>query len=102
MKEKGISERKAASNYGVPRTTLKRYILARTPEKAKIGTYKGVSAARSVFTSQQSKELADHIAAIDHAFHGLSARQSRELAYQYASRNNITVPNAWKSNKMAG
>lgn len=102
VREKGISERKAAADYNVPRTTLKRYILARTPEKAKIGAYKGVSAARSVFTSPQSKELADHIAAIDNVFHGLSARQTRELAYQYASRNNVTIPNSWETNKMAG
>lgn len=102
VREKGISERKAAADYNVPGTTLKRYILARTPEKVKIGTYKGVSAASSVFTSRQGKELADHIAAVDNVVHGLSARQTRELAYQYASRNNIKTPNSWETNKIAG
>ncbi|XP_067931002.1 uncharacterized protein [Watersipora subatra] len=43
VKDNSISERQAALNYGVPRTTLKRYILASSPEKQKIGTYKGVT-----------------------------------------------------------
>lgn len=35
-------------------------------------------------------------------YFGLSAREARELAFQFAEKLNKTVPQTWKQNKMAG
>lgn len=99
--EKGVSERQAAAIHGVSRTTLKRFILATSPEKCKIGSYQGVAEAQSVFTLEQAQELAKHIKAVDDVFHGMSARQCRELAYQYASRNKLYIPKSWENQEIA-
>lgn len=103
VQDKGISVREAARDHNIPKTSFQRYLKASAPEKLKMGSYKGVSDAQSVFTSAQAAELADYIKTVDNLFHGLSATQCRELAYQYAAENKLaTIPNSWERNKIAG
>lgn len=103
VRDRGISVRMAARDYNIPKTSLQRYMKASTPEKLKMGSYSGVGVAHSVFTDHQAQELADYIKTVDNLFHGLSAKQCRELAYQYAAANKLaTIPNSWEQNKIAG
>lgn len=103
VRERGISVRQAALDNAIPRTCLQRYMNASTPEKLKMGSYIGVSHAHSVFNCEQAKQLSDYIKTVDNLFHGLSSKQCREFAYQYASGNKLpTMPNSWEKNKIAG
>ena len=48
------------------------------------------------------EELALHIQDLDNKFHGLTRIQCRQLAFQLAHRNNLTMPSSWLDSEIAG
>lgn len=97
-----LSVRKAAVNYGVPRTSLQRYLS--TPEDSRCGSsYQNCKTANQVFTQQMEMILAQHIRDMDHRYHGIGPSKARELAWEFANQNQITrIPPSWEANKSAG
>ncbi|XP_064606151.1 uncharacterized protein LOC135471033 [Liolophura sinensis] len=55
-----------------------------------------------VFTLEQERALADYIIKCSKMFHGLSVKQTRKLAWQYAKANLNTYPAQWDTNQEAG
>lgn len=75
--------------------------------KKKIGEvtkagYEGTGQAHQVFNDNMEKELADHIKTLADTFYGISAMKCRELAFEFAQRNNIVIPASWTRNEKAG
>jgi len=48
------------------------------------------------------RQLADHIKDLAAMFHGISAMRCRELAFEFAQRNDIDVPESWIREEKAG
>jgi len=59
-------------------------------------------AVRQVFTQQQELTLATYLLESSKMFYGLSTRDSRQLAFEMAERNDIVMPRSWKINRCAG
>ncbi|XP_018357454.1 PREDICTED: uncharacterized protein LOC108757511 [Trachymyrmex cornetzi] len=55
---------------------------------------------RRIFTLQQENDLEDYLKITSKMCHGLSYKQTRNLAFQYAETLSVT-PDKWKSNKEA-
>ena len=55
-----------------------------------------------IFTPADEDELADYLLLASKHHHGLTKRGTRELAYEYATKNNRALPPSWTINKIAG
>ena len=93
MVKKGAPIRSAARTKGINRMTLKRFI----DNNGQMG-YDRLRQLHQVFTSDQEKELSDHIKDMDDRFHGLRADQCRKLAYEFGPVNNVAAPKNWDIN----
>lgn len=93
------SLRGAASEFGVARTTLKRFI-----EKMELDNCPrmGYVPARQIFNAQQENELQKYLLKASSIFYGLTPKDVRTLAYNCAMKFNIKSPDNWHENKMAG
>ncbi|CAG9566594.1 unnamed protein product [Danaus chrysippus] len=81
----------AARTYHIPRSTLQRRaskVRYQQPDDPKpmMGHY------RRVFTESQEKDLVGYIKSMEKYFMGVSRRDIRELAFQYAEDNNLNHP----------
>lgn len=46
--------------------------------------------------------LEEYLLTSQKMFYGLTAKKCRELAYQYAEKNNLDFPQSWKESNQAG
>lgn len=84
----GSTVNRAALSHGVPRPTLRKYLLLVGPpdENRNLGRFK------PVFTAQQERELVDYILAMEVTLYGVTSLEMRSLAYQLATINRIDHP----------
>lgn len=73
-----------------------------TPEAQLTAGYGKCCALNLVINSTMEKELANHIREMDNRYYGLSAAKCMVLAYEYATMNDVKVPDSWEHNKSAG
>ena len=92
--EKGVSKAEAARREGVKRTTLLRLL--------KTGDLTERSFSHTVFSPTKEVLLADYIKKTSRLFHGLSATQTRKLAYEFAEATKTDIPSPWKRDRTAG
>ena len=98
----GDSERQTAKRLGIARGTLKRYIKKIRKdglEKARLTPNYFHS---KVFTDNHEKDLAQYLEVASRMHHGLTTHATRQLAYQFATRNNIAAPSSWDLKQEAG
>ena len=50
----------------------------------------------------QMEDLASHVKSLADQFHGLSLEKCCQLAYEFASANDLTMPAIWTRHKKAG
>lgn len=101
--EKGKSIREVARQMNICRMTLKRYMEKKKIDGKEIRPgYERTGLANQVFDEHMEKELAEHIKALAAMFHGLSPMKCRELAFEYAQRNDISIPASWIREEKAG
>ena len=83
--------------------TLKRFITAsnENTDDSNFG-HANVTIIKSIFTPVMENELAQHITALAHQFHGLTNTKCRQLAYEYGLRNDFVIPDNWRKEKKAG
>ncbi|KAA8583626.1 hypothetical protein FQN60_014834 [Etheostoma spectabile] len=91
----GGPPKKMGHDRNIDRSTLRRYIKKKEVKKVKTVGYSGTAEAKRVFTEEVEKELDDHIKKLAEQFHGLTPKKCCELAFQFAQKNNISVPNNW-------
>lgn len=99
---KELSLRQAAIQYKVSRSTLCRHLKKHNKDCVGPFIYSASNAVKQVFTRAQETELVRYLKQSASMHYGLSTIESRKLAYNYASVNNITHPDSWGENKMAG
>ena len=95
--------RKVANARGIDRTTLRRYVLKykHNPSSVEVG-YKKLAKVKRIFPFELEIQLADHIKNLDDQLHGLTKRKCCRLAFELAVRNDVTMPQSWKENGVAG
>lgn len=64
--------------------------------------YSSKYTVNQVFTKIQELELANYIKKTSNLNYGLTYRQIRLLAYDYAKSNKQKVPSSWNTNEIAG
>jgi len=92
-----------ARNTGIPRSTLQRYVKMST--EGQLHNYKSNFNHRQVFSCENEEALLEYLITSSKMYHGLSCRDTRRLAYQFAMRNediSSRMPQSWKVNEMAG
>jgi hypothetical protein len=57
---------------------------------------------RQIFEKHMEESLAQYLLKCSSMFYGLSPKKTRQLAYQFAVRNSLKIPDTWKIKKMAG
>lgn len=95
------SVKSAASQQGVSRSTLQRFLKCSRSKRKEFG-YTNCSTKVATFTKSMELELAEHVKNLDNRFHGLKPAKVRELAYEFANANDIAMPSNWERNKTAG
>lgn len=102
------SIRSVAKDFGINYRTLSRYCKKFTSEEinnsavSRPSTKIGYQRNRQIFTDEQEEELEKYLLQASSVYFGLSPKEVRKLAFQLAMSNNIKVPKAWESNKLAG
>lgn len=113
-----LKVKEAARQYGLKRTTLQSRIIKRKRlldevprnyddsgnESEDDGPkYNSKYTAKQVFTKEQELELSAYIKNSSNLHYGLSYKQIRILAFEFAkSLPNCKMPENWEKNKMAG
>ena len=100
VKSGSLSQRKAAEKYGVPKSTLADYVGRDQVDQA--GFSLRSFASRQIFSPQLEVSLSEYLKKCSEMFYGLSTKQTRALAYEYALANNLTTPEKWHQDKEAG
>lgn len=98
----GLSFREACRIYGIKLSTLHRHV--KLHKRADLGKYEyNVSnAVHKVFPEEMELQLLCYIKQAARMHYGLTKRDLRQLAYQYAKANNLKYPERWNDNKLAG
>ncbi|KAJ0171514.1 hypothetical protein K1T71_013064 [Dendrolimus kikuchii] len=97
----GVSLRKTAIQYGIDRTTLRRY--THNEQKLRKLDDKGSSyKASQIFTIAEEKLLVEYLLNCSKMNYGLSRVQALKLTFEYASSNSKHIPNNWSRNNAAG
>ena len=91
-----------AKEFGIPRMTLTRYVVKHSNGNRAIHSYDVVRKNKMILSSEMEKDLANHVKLLANMFHGLSVTKCRELAYEFAKHNEITMPSSWMKNEKAG
>lgn len=108
VKLNGSSIRKAAADFNINYRTLARYC-KKIPEpdlldeqvvtpSISVGYIKN----HLVFEPKLEDQLVDYILKASDIYFGLSPKEVRVLAYQFASANSLRMPEKWKLQKIAG
>uniref|UniRef100_A0A3B4VRY6 HTH psq-type domain-containing protein n=1 Tax=Seriola dumerili TaxID=41447 RepID=A0A3B4VRY6_SERDU len=91
VKEGKKSIRAAARERNIDKSSLLRFI-----KKKKTGEEK------RILTDEMEEELAKHLKQLTEQFRGLPPVKCCQLAFEYAERNNISVPANWTKVQSAG
>ena len=97
--DNGRTVRAVAVESRIPRSTLSRYV---TRYREDPGARMEPAYRHSqVFTAEQEKQLQQYLLRCSEMFYGLTAVQTRELAFEMAEANGVS-PDKWKENGIAG
>lgn len=92
--QKGVSQKKAATEFGIPRTTLRDRLKANDVTEPRLGR-------KCVFSAEQEQQLAEHVVLLSKLFYGITTIELRRLAFDLAEKHEIKH-NFSKETKLAG
>lgn len=99
----GYTVRGTARHFGICRMKLLRFIQRKGARPAQGDSpYKRIKDTHQIFSDAMEVDLANHIIEASIQFYGLTRDKCRKLAYEMAIANNITVPDSWKRDGIAG
>ena len=100
---KGDSIRNAAKSNGICRMTLKRFISTTNRNNTDISFgYQTMAVSKMVLSREMETDLARHVKDMAKTFYGLTSTKCRILAFDFAKKNGIRVPESWERDKKAG
>lgn len=105
----GKSIRSSALKYNIPYKTLHRYVTklkAAEEDSSQISniqlTHVGYNKTRQILSGTKEIALVEYIKKAADIYYGLTPKEVRKLAYQFAIKNGNKVPYSWNEKKMAG
>lgn len=102
IKEKKITSFGASTHFGIPRTTLRRHLKHCMETGENVSNLHENLAVKKVFDREDERSLVDYIKDAAHLQFGLTLKDVKILAYQFAKVNGKKYPPSWDNNKMAG
>jgi len=96
-----LSIRESAEKHDIDRMTLTRY-LKKINEKGPSQATMGYSSHRKIFSDEMEIDLARHLSDLCNRFFGLTTDKARSLAWEFAVRNDMDIPDAWKRDQQSG
>ena len=100
--EEGMSYRKAAANFNVDKMTLMRYMKKKEANPTCTINYQATILNNQIFSPEMEQQISSHIVHLVNMFFGLSVEKCKELAFQFAAANKLSIPYSWEVNKKAG
>ncbi|CAH2091634.1 unnamed protein product [Euphydryas editha] len=96
----GMSIHKAAQECNLKYSTVRRYVKKHDTQNNAgfVPNYE----VNAIFSREQEEILKAYISECALMFYGLTAKETRQLAYQLAIANKLKVPSSWLYNQMAG
>lgn len=83
-----------AKKYGIPLMTLKRYSRRQRDASEEI-QYQPNYRQSQIFAEAEEKDLAKYLETASKLYHGLTPKNVRMLAYQFAKRNDKKILDNW-------
>lgn len=102
IKEKKFTTFGASKHFGLPRTTLRRHLNHCMETGNDVSKLHENLAVNQVFNCEEERNLVDYIKDAAHLQFGLTLKNVKTLAYQFAKVNGKNYPKSWDTNKMAG
>lgn len=102
IKAKKFTTFGAAKHFGLPRTTLRRHLNHCLEIGNDVSKLHENLAVNQVFDRTEEQSLVDYIKDAAHLQFGLTLKDVKVLAYQFAKANGKKYPESWNTNKMAG
>lgn len=102
LKEKKFSLHGASKHFQIPRTSLRRYYSYVMKEGTSVKDIRKNLAVKRIFDDEQERMLVNYIKEAAILQFGLTLKEVKKLAYQFAKANQIKYPTKWDSDKMAG
>lgn len=102
--EGNLSIRKAALMFNIKPATLQHRLekmKARNGEE-RVRDHGSKYSSQQVFTAKQEKQLNEYLVKCNELHHGLTLKQMRRLAYEFAEKLRCKYPESWNGNEMAG
>ncbi|KAK9967936.1 hypothetical protein ABG768_002298 [Culter alburnus] len=100
--KRGKSIRTVAKERKIGRSTLQRYMKKAEEKREKTVGYRGTAEAKRILSEELEEELAENIRMLADRLHSLTPKKCREVAFEFAQKNNIPVPNNWGEQRLAG
>lgn len=100
--EDGVSARQVSRDLKIPRTTLKRYLEVARNQGIENTCFQKTNATRLVFSAEQETMLENYLLTASKHHHGLTPKQARILAWEFAKKNRQNYPKTWDTTECAG
>ena len=100
--EEGSSYREAAANFNVDKMTLIRHVKKKEADPNCVVGYQATALKNQIFALKTEQQLSSHIVHLADMFFGLSVEKGKELAFQFAAANKLSVSHSWEISKKAG
>lgn len=101
LQKKSISVRSTAKIVNVNKSHLHRLVAKAQASECASFVYEPNIGNKKVFKVDQECSLADYLKTSAKMCHGLTTKQVRELAYQYAVHLNLAIPSSWEEHNTA-
>ena len=98
----GKKIRATARDRNIDKSSLLRFLKKKEKGEVKSAGWGAVAGAKRILTDEMEEDLAKHLKQLANQFHGLTPEKCRQLAFEYAEKNNIPVPANWTKTQCAG
>ena len=95
-----LSLRAAAQEYTISKSSLQRKI--KVNKETSYSNLYFDEQHKYIFNKTQEDELSIYLRQASNMHYGLDVRETKQLAYQYAIKNDIKIPENWKKSETAG
>ena len=90
--EEGMSYRKAAANFNLDKMTPTRYMKKKKANPTCTIGYQATILNIQIFSPEMEQQLLSHIVHLADMFFGMSVEKCKELAFQFAGANKLSIP----------
>lgn len=97
--DQNISIRAAANAHNICHVTLTRFV---KKKRENVNVVMGYKPHNKVLSAEMETQLTNYVKTCANIFYGLTPKEVRKLAYEYAKKNNCKMPKSWVDKEIAG